>query len=147
MAIVSKGQPGEPGDCRVRIAATGDVHCGREGDREHWAAAFDRLRGQVDLILLAGDLTTHGEPEQAAILADARQHAQVALPGVHLADAAHPEAGEELLLVQHAGEDARQHRMIDQGQQVLAARVLGVSPSTLYRKLESWTGAQRRSGT
>ena len=28
-----------------------------------------------------------------------------------------------------------------------AARVLGVSPSTLYRKLESWTGAQRRSGT
>jgi two-component system, repressor protein LuxO len=28
-----------------------------------------------------------------------------------------------------------------------AAKVLGVSPSTLYRKLESWTGAQRRSGT
>jgi two-component system, repressor protein LuxO len=28
-----------------------------------------------------------------------------------------------------------------------AARTLGVSPSTLYRKLESWTGAQRRSGT
>jgi len=28
-----------------------------------------------------------------------------------------------------------------------AAKVLAVSPSTLYRKLESWTGAQRRSGT
>jgi DNA-binding NtrC family response regulator len=28
-----------------------------------------------------------------------------------------------------------------------AAKVLEVSPSTLYRKLESWTGAQRRSGT
>ena len=28
-----------------------------------------------------------------------------------------------------------------------AAKVLGVSPSTLYRKLESWTGVQRRSGT
>jgi DNA-binding NtrC family response regulator len=28
-----------------------------------------------------------------------------------------------------------------------AAKVLGVSPSTLYRKLESWSGAQRRSGT
>jgi DNA-binding NtrC family response regulator len=28
-----------------------------------------------------------------------------------------------------------------------AAKILEVSPSTLYRKLESWTGAQRRSGT
>ena len=29
------------------------------------------LRGQADLVLLAGDLTTHGEPEEAAVLADA----------------------------------------------------------------------------
>jgi len=72
MAIVSEGQtPAEPADCRVRIAATGDVHCGREGDREHWTAAFEGLGGRVDLILLAGDLTTHGEHEQAAILAEA----------------------------------------------------------------------------
>jgi DNA-binding NtrC family response regulator len=28
-----------------------------------------------------------------------------------------------------------------------AAKVLAVSPSTLYRKLESWNGVQRRSGT
>jgi uncharacterized protein len=77
MAIVSEGQPGEPAECRVRIAATGDVHCGRDGDREHWAAAFEGLRGRVDLILLAGDLTTHGEPEQAAILADAARDADV----------------------------------------------------------------------
>jgi DNA-binding NtrC family response regulator len=28
-----------------------------------------------------------------------------------------------------------------------AARILEVSPSTLYRKLESWNSAQRRSGT
>ena len=28
-----------------------------------------------------------------------------------------------------------------------AAKILAVSPSTLYRKLESWTGTQRRSGT
>jgi uncharacterized protein len=78
MAIVSEGQPpGEPADCRVRIGATGDVHCGRDGDREHWTAAFEGLRGRVDLILLAGDLTTHGEPEQAAILADAARDADV----------------------------------------------------------------------
>src|SRR3954451_5572148 len=78
VAIVSEGQtPAEHADCRVRIAATGDVHCGRDGDREHWTAAFEGLGGRVDLILLAGDLTTHGEPEQAAILADAARDADV----------------------------------------------------------------------
>ena len=72
MTITSKGEPrGETPELRVRIAATGDVHCGREADREHWTAAFEGLRGEVDLVLLAGDLTTHGEPEQAAILAAA----------------------------------------------------------------------------
>jgi Icc-related predicted phosphoesterase len=55
----------------VRIAAAGDVHFGREDDRERAAAAFGGLEGRVDLVLLAGDLTTHGEPEQAAIVAEA----------------------------------------------------------------------------
>jgi Icc-related predicted phosphoesterase len=58
-------------ECRIRIAAAGDVHFGRRGDRDRARAAFAALRGRVDVILLAGDLTTHGEPEQAAILADA----------------------------------------------------------------------------
>ena len=56
----------EPRDeCAIRIAATGDIHLGREGDEERWAEAFAGLRDRVDLVLLAGDLTTHGEPEQA----------------------------------------------------------------------------------
>jgi Icc-related predicted phosphoesterase len=54
----------------VRIAAAGDMHC-HEGNREQIAQAFGSLEGRADLVLLAGDLTTHGEPEQAAILADA----------------------------------------------------------------------------
>jgi Icc-related predicted phosphoesterase len=54
----------------LRIAAAGDLHC-RESHREQIAAAFRRVAGDVDAILLAGDLTTHGEPEQARILADA----------------------------------------------------------------------------
>jgi Icc-related predicted phosphoesterase len=33
--------------------------------------SIGRLRGSADLLLLAGDLTTHGEPEQAAVLAEA----------------------------------------------------------------------------
>jgi len=58
-------------ECAIRIAATGDIHLGREGDAEHWAESFASLNGRVDLVLLAGDLTTHGEPEQGAMVARA----------------------------------------------------------------------------
>lgn len=54
----------------VRVAAAGDVHC-RPSQRVEVARAFARVEGEADLILLAGDLTTHGEPEQAEVLADA----------------------------------------------------------------------------
>jgi Icc-related predicted phosphoesterase len=53
----------------IRIAAAGDVHCS-ESNRAAVAAAFDEAERGSDLILLAGDLTTHGEPAQAAILAE-----------------------------------------------------------------------------
>ena len=58
------------GEGRLRVAAAGDVHCS-EDNREAVAIAFDAIDDQVDVVLLAGDLTTHGEPEQAAVLADA----------------------------------------------------------------------------
>jgi Icc-related predicted phosphoesterase len=54
----------------LRIAAAGDVHCS-EANREQTLEAFARLAGKADVLLLAGDLTTHGEPEQAQILIDA----------------------------------------------------------------------------
>jgi Icc-related predicted phosphoesterase len=54
----------------LRIAAAGDVHCG-PARRDEAVAAFAALRGQADLLLLAGDLTDHGEPEEAAVVADA----------------------------------------------------------------------------
>ena len=53
----------------VRLAAAGDIHCAEE-NRAQVAEAFDAIRGHADLVLLAGDLTTHGEPEQAAVLAE-----------------------------------------------------------------------------
>ncbi|HWT25862.1 MAG TPA: metallophosphoesterase [Solirubrobacteraceae bacterium] len=74
MAIRSEsgGPPGHRQDeCAIRIAATGDIHLGRPADEERWTAAFAGLREQVDLVLLAGDLTTHGEPDQAAMVARA----------------------------------------------------------------------------
>ena len=54
----------------IRFAAAGDIHCA-DPLRERMAHAFATVASQADVILLAGDLTTHGEPEQAAVLADA----------------------------------------------------------------------------
>jgi uncharacterized protein len=58
------------GDAVVRVAAAGDVHCAPE-NRDAVMTAFDAIDGEADVVLLAGDLTTHGEPEQAQVLADA----------------------------------------------------------------------------
>jgi Icc-related predicted phosphoesterase len=54
----------------LRIAAAGDVHCS-ERNQDAVRSAVESLRGSADLVLLAGDLTTHGEPEQGALLAAA----------------------------------------------------------------------------
>ena len=56
----------------VRIAAAGDVHCGPH-NRDGSLRAFAALEGRCDLVLLAGDLTTHGHPEQAAIVVEAAE--------------------------------------------------------------------------
>lgn len=53
----------------IRIAAAGDIHCSEE-ERRRLEHAFADAERQADLILLAGDLTTYGEPEQAAVLAE-----------------------------------------------------------------------------
>src|SRR5215218_2398814 len=72
MTINTRNRPArDHEECRIRIAAAGDIHFGRDGDRERAVASFGALEGRVDIVLLAGDLTTYGEPEQAAILADA----------------------------------------------------------------------------
>jgi Icc-related predicted phosphoesterase len=57
-------------DRMVRVAAAGDVHAS-EATRARIEEAFARVERDADLIVLAGDLTTHGEPEQATVLADA----------------------------------------------------------------------------
>jgi Icc-related predicted phosphoesterase len=54
----------------LRLATVGDVHC-RDSNRDQILSAFASLEGNADLLLLAGDLTSHGTPEEAAILAEA----------------------------------------------------------------------------
>jgi uncharacterized protein len=53
----------------IRIAAAGDIHCDPL-ERERVERAFDQIADQADLVLLAGDLTTHGQLDEGAVLAD-----------------------------------------------------------------------------
>jgi uncharacterized protein len=54
----------------IRIAAAGDLHAS-EATRERVERAFEAVATECDVILLAGDLTTTGEPEQVRVVADA----------------------------------------------------------------------------
>jgi Icc-related predicted phosphoesterase len=54
----------------ITIAAAGDVHAS-DATRDRLVQSFAELEERVDLVLLAGDLTTLGEPEQAHVLAEA----------------------------------------------------------------------------
>jgi len=54
----------------IRVAATGDIHAA-EPLGNHIRRSFAAVAEDTDLVLLAGDLTTHGLPEQAAVLAEA----------------------------------------------------------------------------
>jgi Icc-related predicted phosphoesterase len=60
----------EPSEGRLRIAATGDVHC-RDSNREAVVASFAALDDDVDLVLIAGDLTSHGRLDEAEVLCEA----------------------------------------------------------------------------
>ena len=65
----------------VRIAAAGDVHA-VEPLRVRLTRAFATVGAECDLVLLAGDLTTHGLAEQAAVLADAIEDVPVPVVAV-----------------------------------------------------------------
>ena len=54
----------------MRIAAAADIHAS-DASAERVERAFAELRGEADVVLLAGDLTTSGEPEQAEVIAAA----------------------------------------------------------------------------
>ena len=52
----------------VRIAAVGDVHCSAAG-RGTLAPLFQRIAESADVLVLCGDLTDYGLPEEAHVLA------------------------------------------------------------------------------
>jgi Icc-related predicted phosphoesterase len=52
----------------IRVAAVGDIHMGTDS-HGLLRPAFDTLPDCADLLLLAGDLTRHGTPEEARVVA------------------------------------------------------------------------------
>ena len=96
--------------------ATGDIHIGRESDSERWAEAFGGLRDRVDLVLLAGDLTTHGEPEQGALVAAAARGVDVPVLAVLGNHDWHVDRRDELVAaLREGGIDVleRDHRVLE----------------------------------
>jgi Icc-related predicted phosphoesterase len=65
----------------IRVAAIGDVHFSEDSRgrlREHWS----RVHESADVLILAGDLTVHGEPHQAEVLVDELAEVQVPVVAV-----------------------------------------------------------------
>ena len=52
----------------VRVAAVGDLHCTRTSQGA-FQALFSRIAESAEVLLLAGDLTDYGLPEEARVLA------------------------------------------------------------------------------
>ncbi len=52
----------------IRVAAVGDIHIGRN-DVGRYRPSIEDLATRADLFLLAGDLTTHGAPDEARAVA------------------------------------------------------------------------------
>jgi Icc-related predicted phosphoesterase len=55
---------------KLRIAAAGDLHC-CDSRQEEITTTLKELDAGTDLVLLCGDLTINGEPEQGRVLAEA----------------------------------------------------------------------------
>jgi len=65
----------------IRVAAAGDIHAGTsDGDRVR--AAFERIGSEADLVLLAGDLTRHGQLDEVGVVADACRAIEVPVVAV-----------------------------------------------------------------
>jgi Icc-related predicted phosphoesterase len=57
----------------LRVAAIGDLHCPRTSPEE-LRQLFHDLRSEADVLLLCGDLTDYGKPDEARVLMDQLGH-------------------------------------------------------------------------
>src|ERR671931_618919 len=54
----------------IRVAAAGDIHA-NVAEEERVREAFRLVEERADLIVLAGDLTQHGQVDEVCVVADA----------------------------------------------------------------------------
>ncbi len=66
---------------KVRIAAIGDLHV-RENSSGEYHELFQELSEKADVVVLCGDLTDHGLPMQAEILANELSMCRIPVVGV-----------------------------------------------------------------
>ena len=102
---------------RIKIAAAGDIHCSEE-ERVRLQAAFQEADRQADVILLAGDLTTYGEPEQGAVLADVTREIETPIFAVLGNHDWHADRHEELVAALSDG----RIRLLERGSDVCTVR-------------------------
>jgi Icc-related predicted phosphoesterase len=79
----------------VRVGAVGDLHVGAHED----LPGFGEVDRKVDLLLLAGDLTRRGRPDEAARLADALRHVSVPVIAVLGNHDVHSDHGDEVAAI------------------------------------------------
>jgi Icc-related predicted phosphoesterase len=84
----------------MRIAALGDLHCPRTKEAE-LRGLLDEMAATADVILLCGDLTDYGRPDEARLLAQqlagARRIPMLGVLGNHDYECGHPEEVERIL--------------------------------------------------
>ncbi len=81
-------------DC-IRIAAVGDLHIGAGDD----VPSFDEIEDRADLLLLAGDLTRRGRPDEAERLAASLARLEVPVVAVLGNHDVHSDMGDEVVAV------------------------------------------------
>lgn len=87
----------------VRVACVGDIHVGVES-RGQLRPHFDHLAETADVLLLAGDLTRVGDPDEAAVLAEELRDLPVPVVAVLGNHDHHADAAEQVTkLLDHAG--------------------------------------------
>ena len=84
----------------VRVAAVGDVHAGVDGQSvARLRDGFATLADHADLLLLAGDLTRCGSPDEVAVVADAVGRAGLPVAAVLGNHDLHADRGDEVVAV------------------------------------------------